>query len=180
MLSHKILLIISALSFTQCLAAEMISIEKEIDDDHIIVSRSNGEKLFLEKWNMRFSPLRFEGKKFPADVSPLWVTIYFEDRDPIKWSVEEVITGVANPSKSKSSVHSENNQTIEAHISGDFEGWSGETVFILDNGQVWQQSSYAYTYHYAYRPKVIIFSTDGSYKMIVEGVSDSILVQRIK
>jgi hypothetical protein len=30
-------------------------------------------------------------------------------------------------------------QQIRARIVGDFRGWSGETVFRLDNGQVWQQ-----------------------------------------
>ena len=69
---------------------------------------------------------------------------------------------------------------IETHIRGNFEGWDGDTVFILDNGQIWQQSSYAYTYHYAFRPKVFIFPAAGGHKMIVEGVSGSIQIKRIK
>ena len=28
---------------------------------------------------------------------------------------------------------------VESMILGDFKGWSGETVFRLDNGQIWQQ-----------------------------------------
>ena len=70
---------------------------------------------------------------------------------------------------------------IETHIEGDFEGWEGETIFKLGNGQIWQQSSYDYTYHYAYRPKVIIYKTDsGLYKMKVEGIKETIYVRRIK
>jgi len=69
---------------------------------------------------------------------------------------------------------------IESHIEGTFNGWSGETVFKLTNGQIWQQSSYAYTYHYAYRPGVTIFPASGGCKMKVEGVSDSISVKRLK
>lgn len=69
---------------------------------------------------------------------------------------------------------------IESRIDGTFEGWSGETVFKLLNGQIWQQSSYAYTYHYAYRPEVLIYAGSGGCKMIVEGVSDSISVKRLK
>lgn len=69
---------------------------------------------------------------------------------------------------------------IESQIDGTFQGWSGETVFKLTNGQIWQQSSYAYTYHYAYRPEVLIFPSGGGCKMKVEGVSDSILVKRLK
>lgn len=69
---------------------------------------------------------------------------------------------------------------IESRIDGTFEGWSGETIFKLTNGQIWQQSSYAYAYHYAYRPEVIIFASGGGCKMKVDGVSDSIAVRRLK
>lgn len=69
---------------------------------------------------------------------------------------------------------------IESQINDEFEGWSGETVFKLANGQIWQQASYAYTYHYAYRPAVTIFPSTGGCKMKVEGVDDSILVNRLR
>lgn len=69
---------------------------------------------------------------------------------------------------------------VESYIEGDFEGWDGDTIFILDNGQIWQQVSYAYTYHYAFRPKVIIFKSGIRYKMKVEGVSDTIDVKRLR
>jgi len=70
--------------------------------------------------------------------------------------------------------------TIVSRIDGVFEGWDGDTIFKLENGQIWQQSSYAYTYHYAYRPKVIIYRTSGGYKMKVEGVDETIYVIRLK
>ena len=44
---------------------------------------------------------------------------------------------------------------IESQIDGDFEGWEGETIFKLTNGQIWQQTSYAYHYHYAFMPDVL-------------------------
>lgn len=69
---------------------------------------------------------------------------------------------------------------IESHIDGEFEGWDGETIFKLTNGQIWQQSSYAYTYHYAYRPEVLIYKTNSRYKMKVEGVDRTIYVKRLK
>jgi len=69
---------------------------------------------------------------------------------------------------------------IETQIDGDFEGWDGETVFRLANGQIWQQAEYAYMYHYAYRPEVMIFPSSGGCKMKIEGVSDSILVKRLR
>ena len=69
---------------------------------------------------------------------------------------------------------------IESQIEGEFEGWEGDTIFKLTNGQIWQQTSYAYTYHYAYRPEVLIIKTDAGYKMKVNGISSSIYVKRIK
>lgn len=51
---------------------------------------------------------------------------------------------------------------IESHIDGTFKGWDGDTIFKLTNGQIWQQSAYAYTYYYAYRPKVTIYRSIGS------------------
>jgi hypothetical protein len=69
---------------------------------------------------------------------------------------------------------------IESRIDGEFEGWEGDTIFKLENGQIWQQSSYAYTYHYSYRPKVVIYKSGTVYKMKVDDVSDTISVRRLK
>jgi hypothetical protein len=69
---------------------------------------------------------------------------------------------------------------IETQIEGEFEGWSGDTIFKLANGQIWQQSSYAYTYHYAYRPKVLIYKAGAVYQMKVDGVDGAIQVKRLK
>ena len=85
---------------------------------------------------------------------------------------------------SKSRLYSEGKavtaDVIESRIEGDFEGWDGNTIFKLDNGQIWQQASYAYTYHYAFRPNVLIYKSGNVYKMGVEGVTGKISVQRIK
>ena len=69
---------------------------------------------------------------------------------------------------------------IESQIDGEFNGWDGETIFKLRNGQIWQQSSYAYTYHYAFAPKVVIYQSSAGYKMHVDGVSMEISVQQLK
>jgi hypothetical protein len=71
-------------------------------------------------------------------------------------------------------------EIIESQIDGEFEGWDGETIFKLRNGQIWQQSSYAYTYHYAYAPKVVIYKSGSAFKMKVDGVSGEIAVKRLK
>lgn len=69
---------------------------------------------------------------------------------------------------------------IESRIDGEFTGWEGETIFRLQNGQIWQQSSYAYTYHYAYRPEVLIYRSGTGFKMKVDGVERAINVERLR
>lgn len=76
---------------------------------------------------------------------------------------------------------SEQGSLIESRIDGDFKGWEGDTIYMLVNGQIWQQSSYHYHYHYAYSPEVMIYREGASYKMIVVGDDDRpITVRRIK
>jgi hypothetical protein len=48
---------------------------------------------------------------------------------------------------------------IESSISGDSEGWDGETVFRLDNSRIWEQAEYDYTDDYQYHPDVTIYPT---------------------
>jgi hypothetical protein len=69
---------------------------------------------------------------------------------------------------------------VESSISGDIEGWSGETIFKLDNGQIWQQSAYDYTYFCAYHPDVTIYQTSSGCRMKVADETDTVLVKRIK
>lgn len=69
---------------------------------------------------------------------------------------------------------------IETQVDGDFNGWEGETVVKLMNGQIWQQSGYYYHYHYTFMPKVLIYSSGGGFKMKVDGVEKAVGVVRLK
>lgn len=69
---------------------------------------------------------------------------------------------------------------IESQIDGEYEGWEGETILKLMNGQIWQQSEYYYEYHYAFMPKVMIYKSGIGYKMKVDGVDKAVGVMRIK
>jgi hypothetical protein len=71
-------------------------------------------------------------------------------------------------------------EAIESQIAGEFKGWTGETIFKLTNGQIWQQTEYDYTYEYAYMPNVTIYKTSSCWKMKVEEVEDTICVKRLK
>jgi hypothetical protein len=67
---------------------------------------------------------------------------------------------------------------MQSRIDGEFNGWEGETLIKLANGQVWQQTEYWYYYHYAYRPMVSI-TNEGGYKMQIEGVPQAVRVVRL-
>jgi hypothetical protein len=69
---------------------------------------------------------------------------------------------------------------LQSRINGTFNGWDGDTMFELENGQIWKQRDYAYMYHYAYRPKVTIIKEGFSYKMFIEGVTETLVVEKIK
>lgn len=66
-----------------------------------------------------------------------------------------------------------------ANISGPFHGVSGETIFRLDNGQVWQQRRYQYEYMYAYRPAARVYSSGSSTFIEVQGMSSAVEVVRV-
>ncbi|MEO6328851.1 MAG: hypothetical protein ABIO55_07960 [Ginsengibacter sp.] len=88
--------------------------------------------------------------------------------------------GVRHGLSSNSATPSYTGKVLKTQIDGDFEGWEGETIFKMTNGTIWQQSSYAYTYHYSFMPEVIIYKKDGTYYMKVEDVDDEIAVEQIK
>ena len=70
-------------------------------------------------------------------------------------------------------------EVVESQIDGDFEGFEGETIIKLMNGQIWQQSEYWYHYHYSFMPKVLIYKQGDMYKMKVDGVDKSVGVIRL-
>jgi len=71
-------------------------------------------------------------------------------------------------------------EVIESQIDSDFEGWEGETIVKLTNGQIWQQAEFYYKYQYAFMPKVTIFRSRGAYKMKVDGIEKAVGVERLK
>jgi len=60
-------------------------------------------------------------------------------------------------------------------------GWDGDTVFQLENGQVWQQIDPSYLYSRAESPRVTISrAAFGSYLPHVEGIGRTVRVQRLE
>ncbi|ERS91787.1 hypothetical protein [Halomonas sp. PBN3] len=69
---------------------------------------------------------------------------------------------------------------IESQVDGEFEGWEGETVVKLMNGQIWMQAEYYYEYHYAYMPDVLIYQSGGGWKMKVDGIDKAVRVEQLR
>lgn len=69
---------------------------------------------------------------------------------------------------------------IESQIDGEFEGWEGETIVKLMNGQIWIQTEYYYEYSYAYMPEVLIYQSGGGWNMKVEGVNKAVGVEQLR
>lgn len=72
-------------------------------------------------------------------------------------------------------------EQIQSRYDGEFTGWSGNTLFRLENGQVWKQAQSGRNAQRATRPLVTIERTAlGSYRMNVEGLSESVRVERVR
>lgn len=123
-----------------------------------------------------------EGGQIVQDQLEMTITA-----SPIKLNTIETFKPLPNysvtnrliPSYTNTSYYN-NSNVIETQIDGDFNGWEGETIFKMMDGSIWQQSSYDYTYEYAYSPEVIIYMKNGSYYMKVEDVDDVIEVTRLR
>lgn len=70
---------------------------------------------------------------------------------------------------------------IQAHLVGAFSGWSGQSQFRLDNGQVWKQAeSGGRSCQAKQSPSVLIKPMlMGSWLMYVDGCSDGVRVRRV-
>ncbi len=69
---------------------------------------------------------------------------------------------------------------IESHIVGEFHGWTGNTVFHLANGQVWEQAGPGYFQTDLKSPKVVIKKLLIGYVLLVHGYAKEVFVRRIR
>ena len=74
-----------------------------------------------------------------------------------------------------------NTDKIQSKIDGEFRGWSGKTIFKLQNGQVWKQSGEGKVFHKAISPEVTITKgLLGGFRLHVKGLNSKVYVKRIK
>ena len=70
---------------------------------------------------------------------------------------------------------------LTTRLAGPFTGWDGDTVFRLENGQLWQQIDSSYLYSRAESPRVTIRrAAFGSYLLQVEGIGRTVRVRRLE
>ena len=68
----------------------------------------------------------------------------------------------------------------EGTITSDFNGFDGNSQFTFDSGSVWRQAEYKYSYHYAYRPHAVVIGGKGGTQIHVDGMSDTVRVERAR
>jgi len=68
---------------------------------------------------------------------------------------------------------------IETHIVGTFKGWYGNTVFKLENGQVWEQSGAGYFEAHLENPQVVIKKLAFGYLLTLPGQGATVFVRRL-
>ena len=72
-------------------------------------------------------------------------------------------------------------ERIETRIAGRFTGWTGNTVFKLENGQVWKQAGTGYFSNIELdHPQVIIKKLGFGYLLTLPGHGATVFVRRIK
>lgn len=147
-----------------------VLVEKEIDDEHIIIVTAKGDQLLLEKWTLKFSPLLFEGKIFLADVSSMWVKIYIEGKGEIKWSVEKHL-GTVDLEKPKPNKE----QPVSSYPGVGSGHWiqtvsSGGKILTLEDGSIWEVSLIDVIYSAIWLPisNIVVIEDSGThpYKLI--------------
>ena len=99
----------------------------------------------------------------------LWLTAYTERL--LHWALTKDRAAATN---------SNCNPAIESSIDGDFTGWDDGKIYRLMNGEIWEQVGPDYDYEYDYDPDVVIYSTAEGCTMKVDGVDETVVVQRIK
>ena len=78
-------------------------------------------------------------------------------------------------------ISDEDPDDLITRLVGPFTGWAGDTVFKLENGQIWQQIDSSYLYSRAESPRVTISrAAFGSYLLQVEGIGRTVRVRRLE
>jgi hypothetical protein len=110
-------------------------------------------------------------KLTPAEREALdrWLIRYTAEESQVLFHTDEEVIKAVEEQETRSAVVSE------------FKGWSGDTLFELANGQVWQQRGRGrYAYHGPSPEVVITRNFMGFYRMELVENGKAVLVKRVK
>lgn len=88
----------------------------------------------------------------------------------------------AELAEKRESEHTEQSESaFEARLTGNFTGWTGRTIFKLDNGQVWRQRSSA-NYRHRGGDTRVIFKKNwmGGWEMTMVSSGKTVLVRKVQ
>ena len=69
---------------------------------------------------------------------------------------------------------------IESRVDGEWEGWQGDSIVKLLNGQLWEQVGARISAKYKYNPRVFVYKQGSTHFMQIDGESSAVQVRRIK
>jgi hypothetical protein len=83
--------------------------------------------------------------------------------------------------KRESEKTKQSDSAFEARLTGDFTGWTGKTIFKLDNGQVWRQRSSA-NYRHRGSDRRVTFKKNwmGGWEMTLVSSGKTVLVRKVQ
>ena len=69
---------------------------------------------------------------------------------------------------------------IESNVNGSWEGWQGDTIVKLMNGQIWQQVGLHLSLSLGLGSEVLIYQKGGLHYMLIEGEDEAVAVMRLR
>ena len=169
-LTSVLILVTNAALAQQCYTSSILSPNPFMGNDGEIFKLSDGSL-----WEVRYEYQYLYAYYPTVVICPSIGRLLVDGRN---LNVEQV--GKANTNSPSLNSRAEPVDVIESRIDGDFEGWDGETIVKLLNGQIWQQIEYYYHYHYSFMPDVLIYRSGGGYKMKVDGIRKSVGVIQLR
>ena len=142
------------------------------------------QRQFLSEWlleNYARNPAKVVSSPATApDTSPQQAASNEATADTIEAEIDRRVAARLADNRA-SEKKPANDSSFEARLTGNFTGWSGKTVFRLDDGQVWRQRSAA-NYRHRGTDMRVKFKKNwmGGWEMTVVSSGKTVLVSKVK
>lgn len=142
------------------------------------------QRQFLSEWlleNYTRNPAKVVSSPATApDTSPQQAASNEATADTIEAEIDRRVAARLGDNRA-SEKKPASDSSFEARLTGNFTGWSGKTVFRLDDGQVWRQRSAA-NYRHRGTDMRVKFKKNwmGGWEMTVVSSGKTVLVSKVK